>query len=270
MPKPQPFERMFLFPEIRIFYDLLDPQHYDTVSYVPREQNIVRRVKSQIDLKFCREAYQECQQDHNICKERYELLLRLPEYMRLIDVASLKLVRAPPKCHYVTLSYVWGQVKSTPLPNPDSDVIDLREHMPNFPRTIQDTVEVVKAIGIRYLWVDDTCILETKQVSKVTQFGDMHKIYGNAQFTIIAVQGSNADEGLHGIRPNSRPAFHGGSSSQANDHMTLVNEVPIPGSLDRSIWMTRGWCLQEQLLSKAFLVFWDDQVYWQCPKSMSF
>ncbi|CAJ2511173.1 Uu.00g067980.m01.CDS01 [Anthostomella pinea] len=201
-------------------------------------------VKPLIDLDFARKAYEECRRGHDVCQARYESLLTNPDYMRLIDVGSLELVMAPQKCNYVTLSYVWGSVNNS--------------------------VGVCRAMGIRYLWVDDICILETRAVSKVAQFGDMHRIYGNAQFTIIAAQGTNANEGLYGFRPNTRPDFDEQVSSSINEQISLVKELALPAPIQRSTWTTRGWCLQEQLLSKAFLVFWDNQVYWQCPGSMHF
>jgi hypothetical protein len=98
----------------------------------------------------------------------------------------------------------------------------------------------------------------------------MHKIYGNAQFTIIAAQGESADEGLYGVRSDSRPTFMGQTSRKINQNMSFLKDMALPADIRRSTWSTRGWCLQEQLLSGRLLVFWDNQVYWQCNRDMVF
>lgn len=260
----------------RVFYSLRgEPDMNRSLENRPAQIESLEHsayiVSSKINLDFARKAYRKCLRRHNTCRAGgYKALLTNPPYMRLIDVQSLRLVMAPAKCSYVTLSYVWGNVNSTPLADPDASDIDLREYLSHFPRTIRDSIDVVRAMGLQYLWVDDICIQDTTAVSRVSQFGDMHRIYGNAEFTIVAAQGSNAEEGLYGIKEGSRSAFEGQTSSPINERITLVRELTRPSAIEKSNWMTRGWCLQEQLLSKAFLVFWDNQVYWQCSEIVCF
>lgn len=228
--------------QFRIFYGLSKGTDVINVQIpwrirrcVALEQHTARVIGSQMNFDSAREAYQRCKRSHATCRARgYEPLLRNPQHMRLIDVKSLCLVMAPSKCDYVTLSYVWGNVNTTPLANPDSPIIDLSGYLSRFPQTIQDSVGVVRAMGLRYLWVDDICILDTAAVSKISQLGDMHKIYGNAAFTIVAGQGSNASEGLYGVRPDSRPNFEHQISSPITDQVSLVRELALPAPLDTS------------------------------------
>ncbi|KAK4546809.1 hypothetical protein LTR36_001541 [Oleoguttula mirabilis] len=129
-------------------------------------------------------------------------------------------------------------------------------------------MEVTRQMGVQYLWIDDLCIQDCEEGSYSDQIKDMHRVYGNAQFAIIAAQGT-ATEGLAGVRPRETSArvING---VEVNDTLAFVNSRPLPKSIAKSPWVTRGWCLQEQLLSKRFLVFWDNQVYWQCSKTMEF
>jgi len=60
----------------------------------------------------------------------------------VIDCGSRTVVHAPIQCHYVALSYVWGQ---------HNDAFD---DLQNPPKTIVDSIHLTKVLGYRYLWVD--------------------------------------------------------------------------------------------------------------------
>lgn len=123
---------------------------------------------------------------------------------------------------------------------------------------------------MKYLWIDGICIQQCSMATKTQKFADMHHIYGMAQFTIVGAQSKSANEGLKGVRPDLRPEFAGHLAHEIDKDTALVTSLPLPKDFKTSIWSTRGWCLQEQLLSKHFLVFWDNQVYWQCSKALLF
>jgi len=58
------------------------------------------------------------------------------------------------------------------------------------PTTIKDAVEVVKAIGERYLWVDALCIMQdVDDDEKHHQIAAMDWLYSKAILTIIAQMG---------------------------------------------------------------------------------
>lgn len=68
--------------------DHVDPIHYDTLASILRD----------------------CQRNHNkTCKN----ISRTPDIpgLQVIDSESRKVVKAPPQCKYLALSYVWGKVK---------------------------------------------------------------------------------------------------------------------------------------------------------------
>lgn len=71
----------------------------------------------------------------------------------------------------------------------------LPEHLP---QTIEDSITVVKALGVQYLWVDRYCIKQVHAADKQFQISQMAKIYGRAYATICAL-GPHGNYGLHGV-----------------------------------------------------------------------
>ncbi|KAI9768672.1 MAG: hypothetical protein M1839_003980 [Geoglossum umbratile] len=77
--------------------------------------------------------------------------------------------------------------------------------MHKIPTTVRDAIEVVKALGERYLWVDSVCIAQDSAEDKRHVIGNMHMIYSSATLTIVAADGKDAEAGLPGLHSNSRP-----------------------------------------------------------------
>jgi hypothetical protein len=96
----------------------------------------------------------------------------------------------------------------------------------------------------------------------------MDQIYGSAVVTIVAASGLDANAGLAGVSAGSRhlPQL----TEEVWPGLELTLSLPPPQELRDSVWVSRGWTFQEQMLSQRFLVFRDGQVLWQCPSSTQF
>ncbi|KAF2097560.1 HET-domain-containing protein [Rhizodiscina lignyota] len=194
----------------------------------------------------------------------YDLIEK--SYFGVIDVRDMCLVPLPRGEKYVALSYVWGKEKRfrTLLQN----VLLHRAHggleanEKDLPKAITDAIDVVRRLGIRYLWVDSLCIVQDSVRSWKLNAASMDMIYGNAHLTICAADGSSADAGL--------VAMHNSSSTTEQ----LIDEV-LPGltlmvsklaetGIQKSTWNTRAWTFCERLLSKRCLIFTQGRVYFQC------
>jgi hypothetical protein len=129
------------------------------------------------------------------------------------------------------------------------------------PKTIEDAISVVMAIGKQYLWVDRYCI--PPWTDKHVQIQNMHLIYHGAIATIVAVDpdpNSSARSGLFGVsiprNPQRKALLYG--------HHLLLTQPHISHHLSRSKWATRGWTFQEARLSRRCLFFTEGQVYYAC------
>lgn len=109
----------------------------------------------------------ECEKQHVKC--RSENLSALPT--RVISVGSMQGARKPHllvtdrrPARYVALSYCWGPQPGKPGKYPllrSSNFQYLLQEIPLLlmPQILQDAVEVVKELGLEYIWIDALCII---------------------------------------------------------------------------------------------------------------
>jgi len=190
----------------------------------------------------------------------------VPFFFRLVDVESKCIRLGRLDWEYTTLSYVWGnkEMFKTTRHNLQSlqDTEGLEMHYYRLPKTIQDAILCTKRLGLRYLWVDSLCIVQDDESDKLRQIQNMGLIYSHAQATLIAAEGSNANSGLPGVRPESRSISQLSTSVGGLD---FALTLPSPkAALAGSPWGSRGWTFQEFALSKRVLFFSRYQVYFQC------
>jgi len=177
----------------------------------------------------------------------------------LIDVLERRLVRLPSSVRYVTLSYVWGNARV--LCTTRQNRVELFEYASltrNRPAVVvEDAMEVVRALGERYLWVDSLCIIQDEDDFKGYYIDKMDFIYSGSLFTIVAASGKDAMSPLPGIRPGTR----GPQVSQKFRGLRLLKDpASIEHTLAASVYDSRGWTFQERVLSRHCLVFTDEQV----------
>lgn len=216
--------------------------------------NEIRRDEIHYDKIRC--WIDDCMSSHlGNCTKRVELPVH---HLNLIDCESRCIITAKPSFRYSALSYVWGL-------SPDGTGTIRGNGLPSsIPKTIEDAMVVNGQLGIRYLWVDRYCILDSSD-HKAEQIGNMHNIYRGAEVTIIAAAGEDPHYGLPGVhqrRPRkSQPAF------DFKGRRLVFTGRSLPLHLQYSKWDTRAWTLQEGLLSRRRLVFTDEQVYFECQNS---
>ena len=234
-----------------------------------------------VDLALLKGWLSEDSESHHACKSHRKELsgekaAPTAFRLRLIDVLNDEVVRPFHQCTYVCLSYVWGSTTQYKASVKDRVCCEKKHACASMgrpvipitrsklPRTIQDAMAVVEAIGERYLWVDALCIVQDDETELSNTLKFMHKIYENALFTIVAADGTNADAGLPGVRPDSR---------QVVNVTATVNSIPLIQhrpflQLDETPWAKRAWTFQEALFSRAWLVFARDTVYYSCAEGM--
>ena len=88
----------------------------------------------------------------------------------------------------------------------------------------------------------------------------MATIYGCATLTIVALTGKDSNAGLPGISV-PRPAQ---VRETVNGHKLFTISPDIESEIERSMWATRAWTVQEELLSRRMLHFTESQVGFSC------
>lgn len=174
---------------------------------------------------------------------------------RVIDCLSRAVLPLPPEAKYTALSYVWG-LNNIPEPLRDGGRLPATT-----PMAIEDAMHCTTQLGFRYLWVDRYCI-DQASPSKHLQIHNMNLIYGCASVTIVNATGDDSECGLPGVSKQIRTA----QASFVIGGKRLLQIPPSGTIINNSKWATRGWTLQEGLLSKIRLVFTRSQVYFQCKR----
>lgn len=186
---------------------------------------------------------------------------------------------------YVALSYVWGKDQKTKLLTSNRSDMLLQGSLKKvrLSQSISDAMELVERLGLQYMWTDVVCIIQDDPVDRGYQLSTMSAIYLNASLTIVAASGKDCDAGLPGLRPGTRiyeqrevtvvePSDQNPGLSVINtlkSHPRTIARTMNRGEedLERSVWRTRGWTMQETFLPSRMLVFTDNQVLWSCQQA---
>lgn len=176
--------------------------------------NIQARLRSWLDL--CREKHKgPCVARSPKTRSKFSELLS-HSYFGVVDVMNMQLTELPRARSsskpppYAALSYVWGLKRTftTKLEN----VNLLRMHggvekiLPELPKIIRDAIDLVRRLGIQYVWVDSLCIIQDSDRSWKLNAYNMDSIYGNAELTICAADGKDASAGLRAMSPGNNPS----------------------------------------------------------------
>ncbi|KAH6839692.1 heterokaryon incompatibility protein-domain-containing protein [Alternaria alternata] len=195
---------------------------------------------------------------------RYHRRLCRPEPVpvrgvQVIDCNTLQIEEYNAKIPYVSLSYVWGNSNDACGP---VETIGGRKTLPQqLPAVIKDSIEVTKALGFQYLWIDKFCIDQDAADLKHDQIQQMDAIYANSQLTIISAAGQDESFGLPGVGGKHRSHQF---TAKLDDATAIWSPSDPHRAISQSHWSTRGWTFQEALLSLRRLVFTEGQMYFQC------
>ncbi|OBT86187.1 hypothetical protein VE02_06208 [Pseudogymnoascus sp. 03VT05] len=125
---------------------------------------------------------------------------------------------------------------------------------PDLPKTINDAIDLVKAIGERYLWVDSLCLIKDNEGDIALGVRLMSSVFKGSYFNIIAASGTDANAGLWGL---------GLDTKEQMVQQSPEVEIDLKTRLSKSEYSKRPWTLQELTLSRRALIFVDNQVFFR-------
>jgi hypothetical protein len=209
----------------------------------------------------------ECLSEHETCQKYSGKASTVPK--RLIDVGNSF---TSPFLHdlngntvkYVTLSYCWGNSWNSMTTTSNIDARMSKIPLDDLSPTLRQAILLTRRLGVRYIWIDALCIIQDSSSEWQEESIKMGDIYRNSVLTIAA---SRSQSSLGGIIPDftdRAPTLM--FPVQGREELLLIDTIPLSWntSVEDDALSSRGWVLQERLLSCRTVFFDRHQLFWEC------
>ncbi|KAI1206340.1 HET-domain-containing protein [Annulohypoxylon truncatum] len=206
---------------------------------------------------------QECRESHANCGNN------IPDHelpTRVIDLGDISKGEAAhirlyethgEKAPYATLSHCWGgAIPSITLTTNKASRTDSLP-VSSLPQNFKDAIEVTRALGIRYLWIDALCIIQDSKPDWLREAGRMSAVYAGAAVVLSALDAPASTTGF--LKPNRLPLATLNAAFGIQKVLPELNDY-----LQTCPLVSRGWCMQERLLAPRLLHFGREQLFWEC------
>ena len=194
----------------------------------------------------------------------------------LIDVGSLggrhpRLIMSQDlyrqNIRYATLSYCWGNANfCTTKENENSHKQQLPLQL--IPGTLQDAINLTRNLQIQFLWIDALCIVQDDYAEWKIEASRMQDIYSGSSITIAATDAADSSMGCFSPNPGKLDKasvfLTTRTTEQGSGAIVRVQPGDIRTSADKSVLNTRGWVLQEMVLSHRTVHCMRSGLYWEC------
>ncbi|SCV37201.1 related to tol protein [Fusarium fujikuroi] len=242
---------------------------------------------SDATANFIRSWITECQSTHILCGDDLLSLIlgstetkarpqRLLDLLAFQNVEKIRIIEAnnDDTKEYCALSYSWGFSKPYVMTSFNLAAFQKEIHVKDLPKLLQDSIQVVRGLGFRYLWIDALCIMQDGSQSSVAsddwvdQAGKMNDIFGNAAVTIAAAECFDGNSSM--IVPRN-PLSQ--LSCRLDASTNLYYEVVPPCTphcllhpFDKARFHldTRAWVFQERILSPRTVHLTRNFVHLEC------
>ncbi|GKZ16707.1 hypothetical protein AbraIFM66951_000056 [Aspergillus brasiliensis] len=245
------------------------------LEYFSRDE-LPADLRSEMCLSLAVGWLDKCCREHAKCDGFEDKLPFLPT--RVIDVGDSL---TPPHLHisadgetgnWVSLSYCWGGDSNFTLNASSFDDLRSGRSLATFPATLRDAVLVTRALGFRYLWIDTLCIFQDDTNDWAVEASRMSRTYRHAAVTIAATSAETVDDGFLDKRapyfscsfPWRRQCHQGDANNGSRAYSVVLRSYRDMEPSRYSRWATRGWTLQEELLSKRLLYYAKEEISWKC------
>jgi len=295
LPTREPLRRLWFFrtqpdwPQKRLNF-VFSVGEYAKVGVYSRPDSIAHRewdvggreITSTWDASLALSWAQDCDANHDNCPKLSSDGAPLPP--RVLDVgprdttpgSDIKLVitkdlQQEVHGRYAALSHCWGTSQPLRLTLATQKPFQQNIAFSQLPKTFRDAVQATRQLGLRYLWIDSLCIIQDCQQDWEEQCSLMRTIYQYAFVTLAGPDASDCDSGFLHPRDTGRrePLPITSPTSGAADTVTLFHlnrnaRATWPSRNTASPLFTRGWVLQERLLSSRTLYFGAERMYFEC------
>lgn len=223
-----------------------------------------------------------CLSDHqtlNCSQSRTAESLMMPTRLLFVGkgLEHVRLVECNGKhVPYFALSYCWGTTPHVSTTRATYSKALRNVSWKYLPRTCRDAIELTRALGYSWLWVDSLCIVQDDRDEWHQEASRMGEIYRNAVLTVSATNASHVGFGCFHDRSETRTFKNRLRQDDDSPSHVLVREPSVHSNLinaprSEEEWplFRRAWCLQERLMSARVLHFTASELAWECCSAAS-
>lgn len=259
-------------------WEFLLQREDDTMFQKAARSQLSLSTGSEGSLELAAHWFKTCRENHPKCNTQFGSRW-YPR--RLLDVSESKprliLTSAQtPDGPYATLSHCWGEDEFLVLTAENMeyfmDGIPLTSLLPSF----RDAINVVKFLGVRYIWIDCYCIVQesgsgSHKAEKFLDIAQMRQVYANSILNIGADHAHSPRGGCFIDR--QRPSFPleqftlpdlDGQQSTRTCRLYTYDDVCAAITTDpKQPLFERAWVYQERILSPRMLHFGLEYLYYE-------
>lgn len=152
-------------------------------------------------LRECEEGDGDC---HFACRRRPRSL-KMPS--RLLDLQlhnsseDIRLLSGPQQnLRYVALSYCWGSRHPIKTTSQKIEMYESRISFTELPQSFRDAVLICRSLNIRYLWIDNLCIVQDSPDDWAKESATMADVYQGAYFTLALASAEDSTQPILSAR----------------------------------------------------------------------
>lgn len=218
-------------------------------------------------------------QDHLICQAAYQSpTVDGPMPWRLLHIGqengtAPRLIDTNGKhFQFCALSYCWGRESFIKTTKGNLGLHERAIDLASLPILLRQSVDVARQLAFKYIWIDALCIIQDDDTDWEREASRMDSIYSHAELTISPLASSSVNDSL--IRPRimrmTRPLaldlmwqpkrFR----KRGRRFVIFAPDFDYKAGYEQGPVHSRGWTLQEQLLSSRILWFAQGMLHYQC------
>lgn len=288
----------FRRPPLLKFHVVANPDNAASISGDIIRRHVVRNANSQELVDLMNAWLTTCVKEHTECSltlSGQPITIPTPLPTRCLEVIGdatsldgicIRLVKTADRAGgYITLSHRWPAppkklLGATTSSNLADRVAGKKALESTLPRHFVDACRLTLQLGYQYIWIDAVCIVQGSndeaKIDWAYEAARMASYYQNSRLTIAATYGDD-DTGLFGTETvdSSRPLIRlpyrpktAGMTSQPGFFYLVPSDRysndDYESRVVQSDLLSRGWVVQEWVLSRRILCFTPNTVYFQC------
>lgn len=206
---------------------------------------------------------------------------------RPVQVIRLVETEEGARGRYLCLSHCWGaaQIIRTTRDNIERHKAEAGGiAWGQLSRTFREAVEVTRALGLRYIWIDSLCIVQDDPDDWNREAARMASVYSNGHLTLAATHAADGEGGLFAATPDVEVGGKTPPETGADDyvvffrekidhHLELADDENEAGAAWTHDWkptrvrfplLTRAWVYQERMLSPRVVHFGHHELFFEC------